>query len=285
MTKSAFGSVILAVLGCACASDSAQQATNDAVATQVAFYGLTVMDCQHQASQCAQGHQAGGFLRTAVGCSTELSKCLVEAGHEVAHEVLDETREVTSCGTSGAHCLSEADSLRSALACENNVETCVTGQVETLTGIPLPTTQEVIAEVSDEVGEVVESATDVAHEVVDVVEDTAGTVLDATHEVVDEVVETTADVAEHAVETTADVAEHAVDTTADLAEHAVDTTADVAEHAVDTVGTLATDVVDTTHKAGMTALQCGEQSRDCIRTTHKLLSCQLDYAECLSDAI
>jgi hypothetical protein len=263
MKKSLFGSVILAVLGSACASDGAQHATNDDVATQVAFYGLTVMDCQHQASQCAQGHPGSGFLRTALGCSAQLSECLAKAGHELASDVLDETQEVTTCGTSGARCLSEADTLRTALACENEVETCVTGHVETLTGIPLPTSQEVIGEVTEHVGEVVETATEVAHEVADVVEDTADTVLDATHEVAEEVIETTADVAEHAVETTADVA----------------------EHALDTVETLATDAVDTTEHVAKTALQCGEQSRDCIRTTHKLLSCQLDYAECLSDAI
>jgi hypothetical protein len=254
----------LAALTGACASDSSEPsvASGDELSAQVAFYGLTVVDCQQQATQCYQSQPRG--------CSSKLARCLGRAGAEAAKGVLAETKDVTACGKSGVQCLDDATKLSAVLKCEDKVESCVLTSVQDLTGIPLPTSQQAVAHVAAHVGEVAEVAVQ-----------TAGTVVAATTEVVETAVETTGQVIETGVKVTGEVAEHAVEHVGEVIETAHEVTAEVAQTATGVVS----DVVDTGVAVGKSALQCGEESRTCLKTTGKLLSCQRAYVECLATAL
>jgi hypothetical protein len=272
----------LAALTTACAADnkpSESAATGDDLSAQVAFYGLTVVDCQQQATQCYKTQ------KHALNCSTKLARCLSRAGAEAAKGVLEETREVTACGKSGVQCVGDATKLSAVLGCEDKVESCVLGHVTELTGIPLPTSQQAVAEVASTAGQVVETAVEATGEIVETGVRVAGQVVQTGTQVAEHVVETTLDATHQVVDTTVkvggEVVEHAVEVTGEVLETAHAVTAEVAQTATAVVG----DVVQTGLNAGKTALQCGEESRSCIRTTKKLLSCQLAYATCLSNAL
>lgn len=240
-----------ALLG-GCEAESSPRATDD-VSVQTAFYGLTVLDCQQQATQCFSENSGWRLFRRPVDCSLKLTSCLTSASVEVANNVVEEAADVTSCGSSGVACFRGARTLKSVLSCEASVESCVLETVNDLTGIPLPTSQQVAnAAVS-----------------------AAAEVIDATTEVAEEVVET-------AVGVTGEVIEHAVETTGQAAETALA----VGAETVDTAVAITEDVLQATAATGVKvvtgALQCAEESQTCIRTTRKLLSCQLAYAKCLS---
>lgn len=271
----------VAALTSACASDrpsDTSAASDDDVSVQVAFYGLTVVDCQQEATKCFQDKAGNAAFRRQNSCSTKLTRCLGKASAEAAKNVADEAADVAQCGKTGSKCFTGAAELSAVLACQDKVETCVLGSVNELTGIPLPTTQQVAGEIVAQAGEIVEHATE--H---------VGEVTETAAKITGEIVETGATVVEH-------VAEHAVETAVAVTDHAVGTTRRVAGDVLETTGTLtgnvletATTVVDATVETGVaaakSALQCGEESGTCIRTTKKLLSCQLAYAECLSSAL
>lgn len=267
MNKTLFSALGAATLLTACANDTPHDSgASDELSSQVAFYGLTVMDCQQQATDCVQSN-SGGFLSGTARCSTKLTKCLANASAEVAKNVVEESKQVTQCASSGVECVSGAGKLRDVLSCQNTLESCVVERVNELTGIPLPTTQQVVAEVAEHAGVVVEHATEVVE-----------TVAETAHEVVD----TAVDVADHAVDTAVTVADRAIETTGAVAEHVVEHATEVTGAVVETATSVVTDAVDTTLTVGKTALQCADESRTCIRTTKKLISCQLAYAECMA---
>ena len=263
-TMTTFCVITLATFTGACASDKSDEvvASNDDVSAQVAFYGLTVVDCQQQATQCYQSQPRG--------CSSKLVRCLSRASTEAAKGVLAETADVAACGKSGAQCFGDAAKLSAVLACEDNVESCVLTRVKDLTGIPLPTSQHVAGEVVAHVDEVAEAAVQ-----------TVGSAVEVAGEVVETAVEKTGEVIETGVKVTGEVAEHAVEVTGEVIETAHQVTAEVAATATGVVS----DVVETGVSVGKTALQCGEESRTCLRTTGKLFSCQRAYVECLSTAL
>jgi hypothetical protein len=270
MKTTTFCTLTLAALTSACAANTPSQsaASPDELSAQVAFYGLTVVDCQQQATQCYKTE------KRAIGCSTKLARCLSRAGAEAAKNVIEETREVTACGKSGVQCFGDATKLSVVLGCEDQVESCVLGHVNELTGIPLPTSQQAVAEVATHAGEIVETAVEATGEIVQTGVQVAG-------QVTEHVVDTAHEVVDSAVTVSGEVVEHAVETTGQVLETAHEVTHEVVETATGVVG----DVVDTGLNVGKTALQCGEESRTCIRTTKKLLSCQVAYATCLSNAL
>lgn len=257
------GVAVFAAMAIGCAAENGTGATDD-VSVQTAFYGLTVMDCQQQATQCFKANSGFSLLRRPVNCSVKLSACLAKAGTEAASNVVNEVKDVTTCGSDGLSCFADARSLRNVLSCEDGVESCVTSSVSELTGIPLPTTQQVAGAALETAGAVVESTAAVAGEVA---EAAAG----VTKEVVGAAVDVTGQVVETAAGVTGQVVGTAIDVTGQVVETAVDVTKGVVQTAAG-AGV----------KAVKTALQCGEESRVCIRSTGKLLSCQLAYTKCLA---
>jgi hypothetical protein len=282
MKNSIYCAVTVAALTGACANDTQHDtASTDELSTQVAFYGLTVMDCQQQATQCAQNSAGKGFLSSTLGCSSKLTRCLAKASAEAAKGAMAETREVAKCGTSGAECVSNAQKLSDVLACQNSAESCVVERVKETTGIALPTSQQVIGKVVEEAGQAIETTT----AVVATVGEAAGEVVATSVDVADHVVGHATEVAEQAVGTAVRVADHAVDHATNVAEHVVETTAAVTGEVVGTAVAVVDDAVDTTLGVAKSALQCAEESRTCIKTTKKLLSCQLAYASCMTSVL
>lgn len=282
MKNTMYCALTLAALTGACANDTQHEsASTDDLSTQVAFYGLTVMDCQQQATQCAQNGAGKGFFSSTISCSTKLTRCLGKASAEVAKGAVAETHEVAKCGTSGAECVSKAQSLSDVLACQNTAESCVVDRVKETTGIPLPTSQQVIGKVAEEAGQTIETATEVVH----TVGEAAGEVVSTTVQVADHVVEHAVDVADRAVGTAVTVADHAVEHATDVAEHVVETTTKVTGEVVGTAVEVVDQAVDSTLDVAKSAVQCADESRTCIKTTKKLLSCQLAYASCMASAL
>jgi hypothetical protein len=282
MKNTMYAALAVAALTGACANDTMPEtASTDELSTQVAFYGLTVMDCQEEATQCAQSSAGGGFLSRTLGCSSKLTRCLTKASAEAAKGALAETREVAKCGTSGAECVSKAQTLSDVLACQNSAESCVVDRVKETTGIALPTSQQVIGKAAEQAGQAIETAT----EVVATVGEAAGEVVATTVDVADHVVGHASEVAEHAVDSAVRVADHAVGHAADVAEHVVETTTAVTGEVVETAVAVVVGARDNNPRVAKNKLQCADESRTCIKTTKKLLSCQLAYVTCMSSAL
>lgn len=247
------GVAMFAAMATGCANGGESSPATDDVSVQTAFYGLTVMDCQQQATQCFKDNTGLRLFRKPVSCSVKLTSCLTKASAEVAGNVVHEVKDVTKCGTGGVSCFADARGLRNVLACENTVESCVLDTVNDLTGIPLPTSQQVAGAAIETAGQVVEVA------------------VDATGQVI----ETAAEVTEHVVETAAGATREVVSTAVEVTTEVVETAANVSKEVVQTAAATGVKVVKN-------ALQCGDESRQCIRTTRKLLSCQLAYTRCLA---
>lgn len=252
MNKKLLGLLVGSTLafGCASDADSPSDVADDEVSVSTAFYGLTVMDCQAQATQCLEDSRRGLFslLRRPVTCSVQLSACLTEATVQAAGSAVTAVAEVTSCGTQGVSCIADANDVASAIACQEHVEGCVIDTVNEHTGIELPTTREVVEAAAGVVGEVVETAVEVTEEVV-----------------------------ETAVNVTGEVIETAVEVTEEVVETAVDTATTVVTETVETAG----EVVETAVGVVNGAVDCAAQSRQCWRDTRNLLSCQRQYNACL----
>jgi hypothetical protein len=206
------GSAVLG--GCANESTPPSELAEDEVSVGVAFYGLTLMDCQNQATQCFETRPRRGlfsFLRRPVDCGVQLSTCVAEASAEA---VLEEAEDVTSCGLEGVSCFTDAGDLESVVSCQQHVEGCVIETVDDLTGVKLPTTAEVI----ETAGEIVETAVEVTGEVVETAVEVTGEVVETAVDVTGEVVDTAVTVVEETVETAGEV----ITTTVDKVDGAVD---------------------------------------------------------------
>ena len=73
MNKKLLGLLVVSTLAIGCADDanSPSEVADDEVSVGTAFYGLTVMDCQSQATQCLENSRPRLFslLRRPVTCS------------------------------------------------------------------------------------------------------------------------------------------------------------------------------------------------------------------------
>ena len=289
--------VALAAVTAGCAEDSAPESESKQVASEidVAYLGLTVMDCQAEATQCVRNGR-GRFLRATLDCSVRLNACLADLAVQTAGRAAGSATEVLACGTSSVECVASSAKLSEVLACEANVETCVVDRVDDLTGIRLPTTRDVVGEAAGVVGDVLDTGVEVVGTAVDTtvhVADTAvGAAVDVastTAEVAGTVVGTTVEVAGTAVEAGVEVVGTAVDVTVGTAGTVIDTAAGVAGSTVETAGGVIQGTVETAGEvvggtvAGIgVALDCSAEARSCWRTQRDLLACQKSYRECLA---
>jgi hypothetical protein len=250
MNTKSFALLFASVIAVGCTADVSEPAapapeqTADDIALTTSFYGLTVMDCQAQATQCFISNSGIRLFRRPINCSAQLTKCLASASVEVASEVVDAAADVTECGTDGVSCFVDARRLSDVRACEAAVETCVVDKVDELTGIALPTSQEII----------------------DTTLGTAGVVIETATGVVGEVVETTTEVVGEVAETATEVVATTVDTATTVVSETVETATEVVAPVVDT----AVGIVD-----------CSAESQKCWRTTRDFFGCQRQYNACL----
>jgi hypothetical protein len=278
MTFRLLSLVAATVLVTACADESAKT-TDERVApdVQTAYLGLTVIDCQSEATQCVRAGQRR-FLSATVGCSLKLNACLVDVAAQAAVQVVGSAEEVLSCGQPSVDCVASAKRLRDVVACEAAVETCVVDKVDELTGIQLPTTHEVVEVVAG-------AAEDIVTTGVVVIDGVAQTGVHVVGEVVETGVEVVGAVAEGSVEVVGAVAEGGVqvvgavvDTTVGLAGDTIGTAVTVVDTTVQTAGAVVHGALDGVDNV----LDCSAEARSCWRTTRDLFACQKSYGDCLA---
>lgn len=171
----------VALLGCASDSTPGQEGPtqesppplpSDALGT--AFFGLTVKDCYASAAECFEGvTDPATWASETAACHLQLRGCFGDLVKDAVSTVHEGVVEVAQCGHDGLTCFGEAHEFDAVRTCRENVEGCVNGTVQDLTGIELPTTKEIL-----------DAAVDAHHTVVAVnveaVESTVGTAVAVT---------------------------------------------------------------------------------------------------------
>lgn len=249
-------------VGCGSEGSSGDSSLAGDAGVGTAHLGLTVIDCQTEATQCVSSAKSR-FLQATLGCSGKLTACLADASAQAATQVIESSDEVLGCGTSNVQCVADAQKLTDVLGCERKVASCVVGTVESTTGIVLPAALTAVEEV-------VESATGVV-----------GEVADSSLGLVDQVVESTGSVTGTVVETAGELVQTSVGVVGEVAATTASSAGEVVQTGVGVVSVVATATVQSASAAVDNTLSCSQTARSCWRSTRRLLGCQADYAACL----
>lgn len=246
-------------------------------APAVAFLGVTVMDCQSEATRCFQDAQGA----MPAECTSKLTACL---GSIEVHDVGASTAaaiDTITCGTDGLSCVLEARSLSDVLACQGEVEGCVVDHVKAATGITLPTPTDlikaavdVLEEPLDAVGDVVEEVAMAGGKVIRATIDATGKVIDATGKVIGATVDATGKV----LDATGKVVGEVVKTGATIVGDTAHAAGDLVSGTLQTGGKILGEVT-----GGLTSLlECSAESQQCWRKTRDYGSCSKQYDACLA---
>ena len=287
MKKTTFTTLsMLTVLSVGCAADDTAEtpttpapvAAEQIVAADkpvgVAFYGLTIIDCQDEATTCLEQHGDG--------CTARLTDCLTDVSLQIGKDRIADVGDTVKCGTDGLTCFSGVGELQAAVACQATVENCVIEKVDTLAKVKLPHTHRIL----DLAGSLIETAVDIVEPVVGTAVNVVGQTVDAAGEVVGKTVETTGKVVGKAVDATGKVVDTAVDATGKVIGTTAHVAGEVVEAAVSTVDTVAGTAIDAVGgvvDGVLDVAECSVVSSRCWRESRDFRTCQDAYRKCLKN--
>lgn len=301
MQKSLVGSLVTVVsLAFGCAADDARERSSEEAASLetpadpaisaeapvgVAFYGLTVIDCQDEATEC--------FEKNDKGCTARLTDCLTDISLQLTQDTIQEVGETVQCGTDGLTCFSGVGEVQAAVKCQQRVEDCVIDRVKAVSGVKLPHSKRILGIV----GDLVDTAVDIVEPVVGIATDVVGSTAQAAGQVVGATVDTAGHVVGETVKATGKVVVATLDATGEVVGTTVDATGKVVGGvlggAVDAVGSvvvLGGNVLTGTLDAAGSVIgdvlkvpQCSLESSRCWRETRDYPACQAEYRACLKN--